>query len=235
MVAKAICCGILQKSAPCFHVTKATKQWRIVEIELLKIVGWKCGCQPSAADVDKMWHTAEKRFLRHVCPNVCLRSPCLLWNQSLHSACKRQRVEVSKIWTTGCWLWSWLFYICDCCKSMKNCQDWAFSSSGFGSGAASLSAADHGVVVSKICYVWSCSQLCDQTAAKQRTVVEIELLATVGWKRGCQPFSYHVGKMCRTAESRYARHVCVRHPFRPFHFGIPSIQSLPEAGSWERQ
>ena len=41
--------------------------------------------------------------------------------------------------------------------------------------------------------------------------------------------------MWRTAESRCAQHFCVRHPFRPFHFGIPSIQSLPEAGSWERQ
>ena len=72
---------------------------------------------------------------------------------------------------------------------MKNCRDWAFSNNGFGSGAASLSAADHGVVVSKICYVWLCSQLCYQTAANQRTVVEIELLAIVGWKWGCQSFS----------------------------------------------
>ena len=38
-----------------------------------------------------------------------------------------------------------------------------------------------------------------------------------------------------TAWRRFARHVCLRHPFPPFHFGIPSIQSLPEAGSWERQ
>ena len=41
--------------------------------------------------------------------------------------------------------------------------------------------------------------------------------------------------MWSTAESRFARHVCLRHPFRPFHFGIPSVQSLPEAGSWEQQ
>ena len=109
---------------------------------------------------------------------------------------------------------------------MKNCRDWAFSSSGFGSGAASLSAADHGVVVSKICYVWLCSQLCYQTAANQITVVEIELLAIV-------LSAAHVRKMWRTAERRIARHVCLRHPLRPFHFGIPSIQSLPEAGSWE--
>ena len=38
-------------------------------------------------------------------------------------------------------------------------------------------------------YLWLCSQLCYETAANQRTLVEIELLATVGWKRGCQPFS----------------------------------------------
>ena len=36
---------------------------------------------------------------------------------------------------------------------------------------------------------WLCSQLCYQTAANQWTVVKIELLATVGWKWGCQPFS----------------------------------------------
>ena len=34
-----------------------------------------------------------------------------------------------------------------------------------------------------------CSQLCYVTAANQRTLVEIELLATVSWKWGCQPFS----------------------------------------------
>ena len=36
---------------------------------------------------------------------------------------------------------------------------------------------------------WLCSQLCHMTAANKRTLVEIELLATVGWKWGCQPFS----------------------------------------------
>ena len=36
---------------------------------------------------------------------------------------------------------------------------------------------------------WLCSQLCYVTAANQRTLVQIELLATEGWKWGCQPFS----------------------------------------------
>ena len=36
---------------------------------------------------------------------------------------------------------------------------------------------------------WLCFQLCYVTAANQRTIVEIELLATVGWKWSCKPFS----------------------------------------------
>ena len=59
----------------------------------------------------------------------------------------------------------------------------------------------HGVVVSKICYViysvskiwitgyWLCSQLWHVAAANQWTIVKIELLETLGWKCGCQPFS----------------------------------------------
>ena len=41
--------------------------------------------------------------------------------------------------------------------------------------------------------------------------------------------------MWRTAERRFFRHVCVRNLFPPFLLGFPSIHSLPEAGSWERQ
>ena len=40
----------------------------------------------------------------------------------------------------------------------------------------------------------------------------------------------HVRKMRRTAEKRFVGHVCLRNPFPPFLFGIPSIHSLPEAG-----
>ena len=61
----------------------AANQWTVVEIELLPIVGWKWGCL-SAADVPKMWHTAERRFVRH----VCLRNPFLpflLGIPSIHS------------------------------------------------------------------------------------------------------------------------------------------------------
>ena len=35
-----------------------------------------------------------------------------------------------------------------------------------------------------------CSQLCYVNAANQWAIGEIEVLASLGWKRGCQPFSY---------------------------------------------
>ena len=48
----------------------------------------------------------------------------------------------------------------------------------------------HGVVVHRCVTIqWLCCQLFYVTAANQRTIVEIELLATVSWKWGCRPFS----------------------------------------------
>ena len=61
--------------------------------------------------------------------------------------------------------------------------------------------------------LWLCSQLCYYvTAANQRAIVEIELLATVGWKWGCQPFSCPCSQMWCTAEKRSMRHVCLMNP-----------------------
>ena len=83
----------------------------------------------------------------------------------------------------------------------------------------------HGVVVANIFKVqWLCSQLCYATAAHPWTVVKIELLATVGWTRGCQPFSCRCSQnvthcrkeICSTCLFK----TCLRHPFRPFLFEI---------------
>ena len=61
--------------------------------------------------------------------------------------------------------------------------------------------------------LWLCSQLCYYvTAANQRAIVEIELLATVGWKWSCQPFSCPCSQMWCTAEKRSMRHVCLMNP-----------------------
>ena len=83
---------------------------------------------------------------------------------------------------------------------------------------------------------WLCSPLCHVTAANRWTIAEIELLATVGWNWGCQPFSWRCSQNVTQCQTWFVGHVCFRNLFLPFLFGIPSIHSLPEAwGSWERQ
>ena len=83
---------------------------------------------------------------------------------------------------------------------------------------------------------WLCSQSCYVTAANQWTILESELVATVGWKWGFQPFSCCVWKMWLTPEKRFMRHVCLRNPFLPFLWQMPNIHSLPEDwGPWEGQ
>ena len=76
---------------------------------------------------------------------------------------------------------------------------------------------------------WLCSQLCYLTAANQWTIFEIELLATVGWKWGCQPISCPRLQSVTQCQTRFVGHVCFRNPFPAFLLGIPSIHSLPEA------
>ena len=61
-----------------FYTASASNRRRIVEIQLC--VG-RVAASFSAAHVRKMWRTAERRFMRH----ICLRNPCLLWNPSIHS------------------------------------------------------------------------------------------------------------------------------------------------------
>ena len=82
---------------------------------------------------------------------------------------------------------------------------------------------------------WLCSHSCYVTAANQRTVVEIELLATVGWKWGCQPFSCPCSQEWLTAQKRFVPHVCPRNPCLLILLWNLSLHSLPEAwGPWER-
>ena len=102
--------------------------------------------------------------------------------------------------------------------------------------------AKNRVVVSKIWitgyWFWLWSRLSYiATASNQRRIVEIQLLASVGWKCGCQPFSRRCSlNVTLPKGERFVWHVCLRNPFPQFLFGFRSLQSLPEAwGSWERQ
>ena len=248
---------------------KASKQWRIVEIQLLASVGWKWGYQ--AFSCPRSLNVTHCR--KEICSTSLSKGIQFLpedwgrWERqhapsALHDGCimlAKDRVEVSKIWITGHWLWSRLSYIPDCCKSMKNCRDSAFSLRGLEAGlwafrvqmlatcddmlffgihsrhsflkfqastpyqklevpesrstllqfcivVAScpslrcscrkkrVSCREEGLVTELwygrfVTIYWLCSQLCYVAAANQRTIVEIELLATVSWTCGCQPLS----------------------------------------------
>ena len=155
----------------CFFPFVMLLQW--VEIELLAVVGGKCGFQPC--------DTAERRFFRH----ACLRNPCLLWNLSVHSlpalhygcimaipslqlqknTCLTQRsrrfghgVVVSRT----CWgTFQSPMVPCDHCKTtMNSFGDWAFNHGGWKWG----------------CQPFSC--LCSQTVTvgeKKRDVLHYNI------------------------------------------------------------
>ena len=78
---------------------------------------------------------------------------------------------------------------------------------------------------------WLCSQLCYVTAANQRTIVEIEILATVSWKWGCRPFSCG----CSQNVTHCRKEICCTCMFKASIPTIPSGNSKhPEAwASWE--
>ena len=97
---------------------------------------------------------------------------------------------------------------------------------------------DNTVIVSKIWIAgfWLCSQVQHVTVANQETIVEIEHLASVGWKRGGQPFS------CRCSQNvtHCRKEICWTCLFKesipsiPFwNFKHPTYQKLevPESRS----
>ena len=97
-------------SAPCFHVIKRKPQSRIVEIEFLATVGWKCGGQAFRCPCsENVTHCRREVFARCLSkesmPFVKSKPPLptrnlrflraarstssALWLHQLHHACKR--------------------------------------------------------------------------------------------------------------------------------------------------
>ena len=130
----------------------------------------------SAAHVRKMWRTAKKGDLldmvrlRNPFPPFLFRIPSI---HSLPEAGSESWQYVPPPLHFGC-----IMPIPSLQLKKKTCC--MQGSRGLGQG----------VLVSKICYnavIVLSAVLCD--CCNQWTIVEIELLATVGWKCGCQPFS----------------------------------------------
>ena len=153
--------------------------WRLtkcVGIELLATVGWQWGCQPfSCRCSQNVTHCRKEIYSTCLFSGIHYRN--FSWEFQASTPCQKLQVPESG---------STLHLLCSGCimpipslqlqKRMCLMQ----RSRVFG----------HGVMASRfVTILWLCSQLCCEIAANQRTLVEIELLATVGWKWGCQPFS----------------------------------------------
>ena len=117
---------------------------------------------------------------------------------------------VSKIWIAGYWFWSRLSYIASASNQRRVVQIQLLASVGWKWGCQPFSwrclqnvtHCRKEIWSPRFCTIqwlcrrfglqdidWLCSQLWHVTAANQWTVVEIELLATVGWKWVCHTFS----------------------------------------------
>ena len=163
-----LCCQL-------WHVT-AANQWTIVQIEFFTTVGCKWGCQPFSY---RCWQNVT-HCRKEICSACLSKKPCPSWNRSLHS------LLVPDAW--GPWQRQHkppaLQYACIILIPSLQLQK-----------KASVSCREAKRLVTQLwsprfdTILWLCSQLCCENAANQWTVVEIEFLATVGWKRGCQPFS----------------------------------------------
>ena len=109
-----------------------------------------------------MWCTAERRFVRH----IRLRNPCLLWNLSLHSLpeawgpWERQHAPPAH--------YGWIMPIPSLQLEKKD-----------------MSHAEKQRVWSRSCGL----QEFQYTDCAPMWLLQTKFLASVGWKRGCQPFS----------------------------------------------
>ena len=200
-----------KKPALCTEVIVSEQLWRLRISQ--QCVG-SGAASLSAIHIPKMWLAPEKRFMRH----ICLRNPFLPVLLGIASIQSLPEASGSRAAVRSTALhYSWIMPSPSLQLQKKTCL--TQRSRGFG----------HESVVSKICcnaVIVPSVVLC--AAANPWTILEIELLPTVGWKWGCQPFSCPCSQnvtLCRK-----------RNPFLPLLFGFPSIHSLPKASGYrERQ
>ena len=159
MVSK-VCYGILERISSPFAMLL-----QCVEIELLATVGWKCGCQPFSCPCSQSVAYCRKDIFsaclsKESMPFVKSKSP--LPTRSLRSLRAAAHSTSPSLW-------------------LHHAHPFV--------AAAEKHHGEKERVWSRSCGVQDLLQWWYETAANQRTVVEIELLATVAWKWGCQPFS----------------------------------------------
>ena len=154
------------------------KPWQTNEQVSRSTVDWKCGCQPFSCRCSQNVTQCQTRFGQHIC--LRLRHP---FPPFLFGMCNlnfyRDKLEVpesSTLHQLCAMVASCPSLRCSCRKKPVSCRE--------AEGLVTDLRSPRFVAIQ-----WLCSQLCYVTAANQWTMVEIELLATVDWKWGCQPFS----------------------------------------------
>ena len=203
----------------------AANQWTVVEIELLATVGWKWGCQPFSCRCSQNVTHCRKEICSTCLFKESIRAtPFGNFNHPLptRSLSSRERQHVRQLCIT-LWLHHAHPFVAGAEKRHVSCRE--------AEGLVTELWSPRIVTMQ-----WLCSQLCYVTAANQWTVVEIELLATVGWKWGCQPFSCpcsQKGTHCR----KEICSTCLSKESMPFDPFVKSKPPLPtrSLSSRERQ
>ena len=171
-----LCCQL-------FYVTAANQWTIIVEIELLAIVGWKCGCQPFSCRCSQNVTHCRKE----IC-STCLfkesipATPFGNFNRPLPARSRFLIVGIELLAIVG-WKWGWQPFSCRCSQNGTRCRKEICSTCLFKESIP----------------VTPFVNFSHPLPARSRfLIVGIELLAYVVWKRGCrgcQPFS------CRCSQS----------------------------------
>ena len=199
----------------------AANQWTIVEIELLATVGCKWGCRPFSCRCSQN----VTHWQKEICSTSLSKEslPAIHFRDSKHPLPARRRFLRATVRST---CFAWLHPVHPfVAATEKEC----------------VSCREAERLVTElwpprfVTMQWLCSQLCCEIAANQRTLFEIEPLATVGWKWAASLSAADVLKMWLTATGDLWDMLVFRNSFPPFLLGIASIHFLPEGGSWERQ
>ena len=178
MVSNAKCCGILR----CWpRVSQAMKHRRIGRDWVFSICGFELGLPAFQLPMFSKCDSLPKGYLWDMFVFRNPLPPFLLGIPSIQSLQEAWVPESGSTFRQLC-ITLWLHHAHPFVAAAENSRK-------------SQSYAEKQRVWSGICGLqdllqmqWLCSQLCYVTAANQWTVVEIELLAIVGCKCGCQPF-----------------------------------------------
>ena len=190
----------------------AANQWAVVEIELLATVGWKWGCQPFSCRCSQNVTHCRKE----ICSTCLVKEsiPAIPFGNFNHPlpATSRFLRAAARSTTSALWLHHAHPFVAAAGKSLSHAEKqrvWSWSRS---------------CGVEDLLQCSDCTLSCAMWLLQTNELVEIELLATVDRKWGCQPFSCPCSQNVTRCQTRFGRHVCLRlrHPFPPFLFGMYS-------------